>query len=111
MTGVSSAAAQRLDHNAGRLDWFCPLAVGDSGLTALTQMQCSASVTGAVDFVIGHALAIFPLLAADYRQHFSGINSALTYTRVFDDACLSFLRILGNAAAGTLRGTFRLIEG
>lgn len=100
VTGNSSNIAKRLDQPSGT--WFCPLASGDRGIKALTQMQCSsASVTGAVDFTIGHPLAFIPVPLANFLSILDGINSAFNLARIFDDACLAFIEPLKSATTAT----------
>ena len=63
LTGNASCIVNRLDHPVGQ--WFAPLATGDNGISTLTQMQCSASVTGTVAFVIGHPTAFMPCVVTN----------------------------------------------
>jgi len=110
LTGNSSCIVNRLDHPTGQ--WFAPLASGDTGIKALTQMQCSASVTGTINFVIGHPIAFFPCPIANLIWVYDGINSAFNLTRIFDDACLAFLEITKPATgATTYTGTFDTVSG
>lgn len=96
LTGISAAAANRLDHAT----WYAPLAADDTGILALTQMQCSALVaTGAVDFVIGHPIAwipVTPRVASNEIVRDERINSAINFARIFDNACLALLASSGN---------------
>lgn len=111
VTGNSANIVNRLDQPAGT--WFNPLASGDTGLTALTQMQCSALVaTGNIDFTIGHPIAMLPCPVANMVCVTDGINTAFNLTRIFDDACLAFLEITKPAtAATTYIGTVRGVAG
>lgn len=111
VTGVAQAVTSRLDMPVST--WFAPLAAGDSGIQALTQMQCSASVaTGAIDFVIGHPLYWWlPLLVQNHQHYFSGINSAPHFGRVFDDACVAFLDMMSTTSSTSYRGYFGAREG
>ncbi|HJQ58236.1 MAG TPA: hypothetical protein VJ890_15115 [Vineibacter sp.] len=110
VTGNSSCIQYRLDQPVGQ--WFCPLASGDSGIKELDQMQCSASVTGAIDFTIGHPLAFMPCPVASVGFWTDGINSAFNLVRIFDDACLAFLEVLKSATgATTYTGTVTLVSG
>jgi hypothetical protein len=109
VTGVSAAAVNRLDMPAG--SWFCPLAAGDSGIKALTQMQCSALVaTGAIDFTIGHPIAFLPSYSAQYSSWQYGINSAFNFVRILDNACLSVLGLFASSSAQTWRGYLEVCE-
>ncbi len=71
--------------------WFYPLAAGDVGIKNLTQMTCSASVTGTLDFAIGHPIAWMPNLTMGTLQDVGGITSAFNMVRIFDNACLSLI--------------------
>ena len=110
LAGVNACSAPRLDMPLST--WFAPLASGDTGIKALTQMQCSASVTGAVDFVIGHPLAVLPGNAANYWFVLPMINDAFSLERVFDDACLALLELPKPVVgAATYNGTFQTVSG
>ena len=93
--------------------WFAPLASGDFGIKALTQMQCSAAVaTGAIDFVIGHPIAWMPCPFAQVVCVTDGINTAFSMARIFDDACLAFLDVMKpSSTAVTYTGTFTTVRG
>lgn len=100
LTGNSGNIVNRLDHPVGQ--WFAPLASGDTGIKNLTQMQCSALVaTGAINFVIGHPLALLPMPVANQISIIDGINSAFSLERIFDGACLSFLEVVKPATTAT----------
>lgn len=111
ITGNSGNIIHRLDHPVGQ--WFAPLASGDWGVKALTQMQCSASVaTGVIDFVIGHPLAFMPCSIANMVCTYDGINSAFGLVRVFDSACLAFLELSKPTTTATnYTGTIVLAAG
>lgn len=111
VVGNSGCIINRLDQPLNQ--WWSNLASGDTGIKALTQMHCSAAVaTGAIDFVIGHPIAIFPALIANMIQITDGINSAFNLTRIFDDACLAFLELNKAAtSAGTYNGLFQTVAG
>lgn len=100
LTGNSGAIVDRLDHPVGQ--WFAPLASGDTGAMDLDQMQCSAAVaTGAVNFVIGHPIAMLPCPVANLICQMDGIGSAFNLVRIFDDACLAFLEVCKPATTAT----------
>ena len=101
--GVPAAAAGRLDMPT--TTWFCPLAAGDTGIKALTQMQCSALVaTGAVDFVIGHQVAWIPTVAQNFQHIDERILTAPHFTRLYDNACLAFLAVTNTGSSITAAG-------
>lgn len=97
LTGNASGIINRLDHPLNQ--WFAPLAAGDDGIGTLTQMQCSASVTGTVAFFIGHPLVFMPCVVQNMITIVDGINTAFNLARIFNDACLAFLDV--NAPAVT----------
>lgn len=90
VTGNSGAIVDRLDQPVNT--WFAPLASGDSGIKALTQMQCSASVaTGVINFVIGHPISTMAFPIANMLFPFDWLTTRNQTPRIFDGACLSFL--------------------
>ncbi len=110
LTGNASGIVNRLDHPLNQ--WFAPLAAGDNGIRTLTQMQCSASVTGNVSFVIGHPIAWLPCVVTNMITIVDGINTAFNLTRIFDDACLAFLDVNTPATtAATINGMFATASG
>lgn len=111
VTGNSGNIVNRLDQPAGT--WFCPLASGDTGISDLEQMQCSASVaTGAIDFTIGHPIAFMPCGIANFVCEKDGLTTSFNLARIFDDACLAFLEICKSATtATTYTGTFVTLRG
>lgn len=110
LTGNASGIANRLDHPLNQ--WFAPLATGDFGIRTLTQMQCSASLTGTVAFFIGHPIAFVPMPVANMNTIVDGINTAFNLTRIFDDAALAFLEINTSATtATTYNGAFAAVAG
>lgn len=111
LTGNSSGIVWRLDHPTNQ--WFAPLASGDVGIKALTQMQCSASVaTGVINFVIGHPIAWMPCPVVNMVCVMDGINSAFNLARIFDSACLAFLEVSKpSTTATTYTGSFTSVAG
>jgi hypothetical protein len=100
LTGNASAIVDRLDHPTNQ--WFAPLASGDTGIKALTQMQCSAAVaTGAINFVIGHPLGwmSFPVINSFFP--FDWLGNRDQAPRIFDNACIAFLEPLKPATNAT----------
>lgn len=111
VTGNSGNIVNRLDQPAG--SWFCPLATGDTGISDLEQMQCSALVaSGAIDFTIGHPIAFMPCGIANFVCEKDGLTTSFNLARIFDDACLAFLEICKSATtATTYTGTFVTLRG
>lgn len=100
IAGVASCVVGGVDLVAGQ--WFMPLASGDVGVKALTQMQCSAAVlTGTIDFVIGHPIAVNACPIANIACVDDGLYTSLNLAYVFDSACLSFLEWLKPATTAT----------
>lgn len=101
-TGVSACVVGGIDLAAGQSSWFMPLAAGDVGVKALTQMQCSALVaTGTIDFVIGHPIAVNACPIANIACLDDGLYTALNLTAILDDACLSFIELPKPAQTAT----------
>lgn len=101
VTGNASAISDRLDQPANT--WFCPLATGDTGIKALSQMQCSALVaTGSINFVIGHPIGFmcFPIVSA--MLPFDWITNRSVTPRIFDNACLALLEITKPTTTATV---------
>lgn len=111
LTGNSGAIVRRLDHPVGQ--WFAPLESGDTGVKALTQMQCSATVaTGVANFVIGHPIAFMPCPVANMLCVTDGINTAFNLARIFDDAAMAFLEITKPSTNATnYTGSFTAVHG
>lgn len=111
VTGNSGNIVNRLDQPAST--WFCPLATGDTGIKALTQMQCSAAVaTGAIDFTIGHPIAFMPCGIANFVCEKDGLTTSFNLARIFDDACLAFIEVCKSATtATTYTGTWVSVRG
>ena len=100
LTGNSGAIVDRLDHPVQQ--WFAPLASGDVGIRAWTQMQCSAAVaTGAINFVVGHPLGFMSFPVINSILPFDWLTNRDQAPRVFDDACLAFLEPLKPATTTT----------
>ncbi len=98
--GVSACVVGGVDLAVG--SWFLPLAAGDVGVKALTQMQCSALVaTGTIDFVIGHPIAVNACPIANIACMDDGLYTALNLAHIPDSACLSFLELTKPATTAT----------
>lgn len=107
-----SAVAGRTPTVAGQ--WFVPLNAGDTGARYLTNIAQSTitSVTGVTTWFVGHPLALVPFPVANMPFIFDGINSAFNLSRIFDNACLSFMTP-GIAATGgiTYNGIVKVVQG
>lgn len=99
--GVSACVVGGIDLAVGK--WFLPLASGDVGVKALTQMQCSAAVaTGTIDFVVAHPIGMFPVYAANAACLLDTITTAVDQlTNIYDNACLTGLELLKPATTAT----------
>lgn len=100
LTGNSAGIVRRLDHPVQQ--WFAPLASGDVGIKAWTQMQCSALVaTGLINFVIGHPLGFMSFPVINSVLPFDWLTNRDQAPRIFDDAYLAFLEINKPATTAT----------
>lgn len=82
--------------------WFAPLESGDSGIKALTQMQCSAAVaTGALNFVIGHPLGVMSFPVINSLLPFDWLTNRNQAPRIFDDACVALFELPAPATTAT----------
>lgn len=100
VTGNASAIVDRLDQPVNQ--WFVPLATGDVGIKAWTQMQCSAAVaTGVIWFMIGHPLGFMSFPVANMTFPFDWLTNRDQAPRVFDNACIAFLEPLKPSTATT----------
>lgn len=108
VTGNSGAIVDRLDQPLQQ--WFVPLASGDVGIKAWTQMQCSAAVaTGVINFCIGHPIGFMAFPVINSFLPFDWLTNRDQAPRVFDSACLAFLEPLKPATtATTYTGRFQL---
>lgn len=106
MAGNSGAIVDRLDHPV--MQWFMPLASGDTGIKALTQMQCDALVaTGVIWFFMGHPIAWMPCPIASMTCPSDAIRGAFQLSRIFDNACLAMLEVnKPSTTATTYSGEF-----
>jgi hypothetical protein len=104
VAGISAATAGRLDMPINT--FFCPLASGDSGILALTQMQCSAAVaTGTINFVLGHQIGIMAFPIATMLSPFDWLTNRNQAPRIINDACLALMELpKPNTTAGTYNG-------
>jgi hypothetical protein len=108
MAGNSGAIVDRLDHPLQQ--WAAPLASGDVGIKAWTQMQCSALVaTGVINFCIGHPLGFMSFPVINSVLPFDWLTNRDQAPRVFNDACIAFMEPLKPATtATTYTGRFQL---
>lgn len=111
-TGVSACVVGGIDLAAGQNSWFAPLASGDVGIMALTNMSASAAVaTGVLDWVIGHPIAVNACPIANIACLDDGLYTALNLTAIFDNACLSFIELPKPATtATTYSGLLRCVS-
>lgn len=110
IAGVSACVVGGIDLAPG--NWFIPLNAGDNGLTALSQMQCSAAVaTGTIDFVMGHIIGVNACPIANLACLDDGLYTSLNTTLIKDNACLSFLELPKPATtATTYSGILRCVS-
>lgn len=109
MAGINSCAAPRLDMLAN--NWFLPLAAGDTGVAAISQMQCDALVaSGSVVFVIGHPIGWATVGLANSVTPYDWITNRNQAPRIFDNACLAVLQAPGLGSAVVATGTITLVR-
>lgn len=100
LTGNSGAIVDRLDHPTGQ--WFAPLAAGDSGIKALTNIQLSAAVaTGACNAVIGHPIGFLTLLSSTAIFPFDWLTNRDLSPKIMNNACLAFLETIKPSTSAT----------
>lgn len=100
IAGVSACTVGGIDLVAG--SWFMPLAAGDVGVKALTQMQTSALVaTGTITFVLAHPIAVNACPIANIACLDDGLYTSLNLTNIYDSACLAFLELPKPATTAT----------
>ena len=101
-TGVSACTVGGIDLAAGSGSWFAPLASGDVGVKAITNMSASAVVaTGTIDWVIGHPIAINACPVANLACLDDGLYTAINLTHIEDNACLAFIELPKPAVTAT----------
>jgi hypothetical protein len=100
VAGVSSAIVDR--HDYALASWYAPLAAGDSGIKALTQMQCSAAVaTGVIWFVIGHPIGIMSFPIVNTMFPFDWLTNRDQAPYIPNDACLAMYELVKPATTAT----------
>jgi hypothetical protein len=100
LTGNSAAIVDRLDHPVQQ--FFAPLASGDAGVKALTQMQHSAAIaTGVLWYMIGHPIGFMCFPVINSALPFDWLTNMDQAPRIFDDACLAFLELMKPATGAT----------
>ena len=102
VAGVSAAVVGGIDLAAGAGSWFMPLAAGDVGVKALTQMQCSALVaTGTIDFVVAHPIAFIPCPVANLVCVADALYTAMQLQQIYDNACITGIEMPKPATTAT----------
>ncbi len=100
IAGVSACAKNQIDLALGY--WFMPLAAGDVGVKAITQVQSSADVTsGTADICAAHPIAVFSCPIASLSMNIDGLTSAFNLQQIYDNACLSLLELPKVSATAT----------
>lgn len=100
LVGNASAITHRLDHPVQQ--WFAPLANGDVGIKAWTQMQASALVaTGLINFVIGHPIGFMSFPVINSVMPFDWLTNRDQAPCIFNDAYLAFLEIMKPSTTAT----------
>jgi hypothetical protein len=90
--GAVATIADRLDMPINT--WWAPLASGDTGIQALSQMQCSALVaTGTCNFVIGHPIGVMSFPVANIVAPFDWLTNRKQAPYIPNSACVSLLEL------------------
>jgi len=99
ITGIS-AGTNRFDMPVST--WFCPLATGDVGVKALTQMQCSALLSsGSISFHLGHPIGVMMFPQISDVIPFDWLTVRDMAPRIFNDAALMFFELPKQSATAT----------
>jgi len=100
MTGNASCIQDRLDHPLSA-PWFFPPAAGDTGVMDLAQLRCSASVTGTVNFVLGHPLGFMSFPVINSMLPFDWLTNRDQAPYISNSACLALLEVVKPATTAT----------
>jgi hypothetical protein len=93
LVGNSGAIVDRLDHPVNQ--WFAPLASGDNGIKALTNVQLSVAVaTGTCNAVIGHPIGFMTFSNSSGLLPFDWLTNRDQAPRIMNNACLAFMEVL-----------------
>lgn len=111
VAGKNTALGFNLDLANSAYQWFMPLAAGDVGVTALTQMQCDASVTGTLGFVLGHPIAWCPSIVCEWITDIEYVSTSFQLVRIFDGACLTGLYMPPSGSQTNITGTITVLQG
>jgi hypothetical protein len=106
-----SAAVDTIPHTAPT--WYIPLAAGDTGIKAYTNISFSAANSGNVDRGIWHPIAIVPgINVANQPAFVDGLNTSFNLERIYDGACLCWLEWFKSATtAATYTGQIVMVSG
>ena len=100
LAGVSACVVGGIDLAVG--NWFIPLAAGDSGIKALTQMQLSAAVaTGTLEAVMGHPIGYLPCAIANIVCPVPALENDTALEEALDNACIAFIELPKPATTAT----------
>ena len=90
IAGISACAKNQIDLLLG--NWFMPLASGDTGVKAMTQVQNSGGpATGTADIVVAHPITAMPIPIVNMAMNIDGVASAFNLVKIFDNACLNLI--------------------
>lgn len=106
--GATTIASGNCD-TGNTMQFFAPLATGDTGIKALTQLQISAALTGGTFMAaIAHPIAMLPMFS--FNTGLISVVSALNFERIYDDAHLTTIWLSGGSSTG-VNITATLIQG
>lgn len=106
VVGVSGAVLNTLDMASG---WWVPLLAGDTGVRAITSVNCGTTVTGTVNIKIGSPLVYIPIYASNQPSIYDGVNSNFNMAEVKNGACLNHFVIPGIATATSFSGQHEMV--
>lgn len=105
---VASSSVNKVAH--GPQPWI-PLAAGDTGLQAVSEIQFSvAHSTGALNLVVARPLAMVPVFTAAGLTERDFVLQMPKLPEIPDGAALAFLLMPGSTATGTVTGTIQAVS-
>jgi len=110
VTGTASQPANLFDMPVNT--WFAPLATGDTGIAALSQIQMSAAIGSTnADVIIGHPLGVMMFPQINALIPFDWLTVRDLAPRIFDDACLSLFELPKPSTTATIySGTIQAVN-
>jgi len=85
------------------------LASGDTGVRAVTNIVCSAVLTGTVNLILARPVGTAAVLRQATPTGFDGISLGLP--RIYNDACLALMVFLSSGSVTVFSGSFDIVQG